>query len=81
MRHEAASGLSEFFTFLFGTRTPGLLIRRHHLLHLLVHCFTLLDQLVQNGYDSFKFLVGGCAIHFGDELVEFGILILCNGSA
>jgi hypothetical protein len=27
------------------------------LLHLLVHCFTLLDQLVQNGYDSFNFFV------------------------
>jgi hypothetical protein len=62
--------------FLFATSTPASLIRRHHLLHLLVHCFTLLDQLVQNGHDRFNFLIGGCAIHFGDELVEFGILIL-----
>jgi hypothetical protein len=55
--------------------THSLLFARH-LLHLFVHCFTLLDQLVQNGYNSFNFLVSGCAIHFGDELVEFGLLIL-----
>ena len=41
----------------------------------LVHRLALFDQFGQNGSESVKFLVGGCAIHFGDEFIELGILI------
>ena len=56
-----------------------LLVGRHHLLHLLVHGLALLDQFGQNGGDSVEFLVGRCAIHFGDEFVEFRVLLLPVG--
>src|SRR5271166_3735656 len=53
-----------------------LLVPRHHLLHLLVHRLTLFDQFVQYGHDSVKLLVGRCVIHFSDEFIDIGILIL-----
>src|SRR5271166_1777653 len=53
-----------------------LLVPRHHLLHLLVHRLTLFDQSVQYGHDSVELLVGRCVIHFSDEFIDIGILIL-----
>src|SRR6516225_3783239 len=52
---------------------------RHHLLHSLVHGLVLLDELGNDRRDCVDFLVGRCAIHVRDKLVQLSLLVFPFG--